>query len=119
MMDALMTREIGDRDTIREIAGRVCALPGSELDMNTALAIVTAAYECEAQYLTQQGAREGGQAPYDEEEAFDYILDRLMDTYSGIRNDALAQLIEEYIACENDYLEQTGRLTWRALATGA
>lgn len=119
MMDALMTREIGDRDTIREIAGRVCALPGSELDMNMALAIVTAAYDCEAQYLRQQGACEGGQAPYDEEEAFDYILDRLMSTYGDVRNDALARLVEEYIACENDYLEQTGRLTWRALAKGA
>jgi hypothetical protein len=118
-MNALIMREIGDRTTIREIAGRICDSMNGALGLDTALELVTAAYEYEAQYLRSLGAGDGLQASYDEDEAFDYIVDHLVEDRCGVKCDVLAQVVDDYIAYENDYLENQGKLIWRALAKGA
>lgn len=80
--------------------------------------LIRRAIECDLEYMQKSGAigRDGmaGDAYYDDDEAFEYILDSLArergwDEEKSLR---LGALIDDYMDAQQTYMESIGLLDW-------
>ena len=83
-------------------------------------ALVRRAIELDFEYMHSAGVlnEQGlmGNAYYDDDDAFEYIYER-MNRERGCREDdleqaALAAFIDQYMDLQQDYLEQSGMIGW-------
>lgn len=70
------------------------------------------AYMRSAGVLTGEGLM--GNAYYDDDDAFEFILEHMARVrHAGEKDmDALAAFIDQYLDCQQQYLEQAGLLSW-------
>lgn len=49
---------------------------------------------------------------YDEDDAFDFIVEHIANAIPSIDGNALSELVENYIDLHDAYMEEIGLLTW-------
>lgn len=67
------------------------------------------------EYMTSAGLIKDGDFAdgyYDEDDAFDFIIDRISNARPEIESDVLAELIELYIEYHDEYMDKNGLLDW-------
>lgn len=66
-------------------------------------------------YMTKAGIIKDGEftdAYYDEDDAFDFIIDRTSNAMSDVEGDVIAELIELYFEYHDAFMEEKGLLDW-------
>ena len=70
------------------------------------------AYMADAGILTAEGLM--GQGYYDDDDAFEFILDHMAASCRAAEKDmdALAAFVDQYMELQEQYLDKTGLLSW-------
>lgn len=66
-------------------------------------------------YMVSAGLIENGEfidGYYNEDDAFDFIIDRISNAMDDVEDDVLAELIELYIEYHDEYMGENGMLEW-------
>lgn len=66
-------------------------------------------------YMVSAGLIENGEFTdgyYNEDDAFDFIIDRISNALPETEGDVLAELIELYIEYHDEYMGENGMLEW-------
>lgn len=102
---------------VRFITGKINRAAHKAFSPKEMDSLLRQAVELDLQYMEQAGViRDGmaGDAFYDDDEAFEYISDRLIQLYGG--NDETAMricaLVDDYMDLQQAYMEQTGLVDW-------
>ena len=80
--------------------------------------VIRQAIELDLQYMQESGAISAngltGNVYYDDDEAFEYILDGIVTSrgWNDEQEIALASLLDDYMDAQQDYMESIGWLAW-------
>lgn len=84
-------------------------------DIELARKVFNLALTYDVDYMVSAGIIKEGEFTdeyYDEDDAFDFIIDRISNAAPDIDGDALAELVEAYFECHDAYMEEIGLLSW-------
>ncbi|MBE7092609.1 MAG: hypothetical protein E7365_05480 [Clostridiales bacterium] len=84
-------------------------------DQNQAKQVFNLALTYDIDYMVSAGIiKEGAFTDeyYDEDDAFDFIIDRIGNAIPSLDGDVLADLVEKYFDYHDLYMEQKGLLYW-------
>ena len=81
------------------------------------LALLDRAIALDFEYMEKSGVLQGGvtgDSYYDDDDAYEYIVDHLIGQMDMGEDEemAVAQFVDEYMDCQQAYLEQMGLLGW-------
>jgi hypothetical protein len=86
-----------------------------ELDLEKAKQVFNLALTYDLDYMVEAGIIKDGdftEEYYDEDDAFDFIIDRIGNALKSFDGDLLAELVEYYFDCHDAYMEEIGLLSW-------
>lgn len=84
-------------------------------DMEKAKTVFNLALTYDLDYMVEAGIIKEGEFTdeyYDEDDAFDFIIDRIGNALEGFDGDLLSELVESYFDYHDAYMEQIGLLSW-------
>nr|WP_122012196.1 hypothetical protein [Maliibacterium massiliense] len=96
-------------DMLQEMAAQ------RQMEQGTLVDFVTGAVDADVAYMQQAGVLEGdADVYYDDDEAFDYIVNRLAEQ-GGLSEEAaldMAELVDSYMEAMEQFMDDEGVLDW-------
>ncbi len=86
-----------------------------EGDKATARDVFNLALTYDVDYMVSAGIIKDGDFTdeyYDEDDAFDFIVEHIGNALNTLDGDLLSELVEEYIDLHDAYMEEIGLLSW-------
>ncbi|MBR2860511.1 MAG: hypothetical protein IKB86_01575 [Clostridia bacterium] len=84
-------------------------------DMALAKEVFNLALTYDVDFMVKSGVIKDGEftdAYYDEDDAFDFIIDRISNAKPELDSDSVAEMLELYIEYHDAYMEEIGLLEW-------
>ena len=91
------------------------AMKEDAVDTKNADKIITSAMKCDLMFMEQEGIITDGEysdSYYDDDDAFDFIIEKLSEEYPKADPYRLTELLECYFEYHDKYMEENGLLEW-------
>jgi len=106
---------VGFDDKALEAMLEILKSDDATADIELAKRVFNLAMTYDIDYMVSAGIIKEGEftdAFYDDDDAYDFIIDRISNADPTLDGDALADMLDRYFDCHDSYMSEIGLLEW-------